>query len=384
MKAKVLFVDDEVGILSAIERNLRHLRDEMEVVTVESGKQGLELVESDGPFAVVVVDMNMPEMNGLEVLRILRRKVPDTTRIMLTGNADQQTAIKAVNEGHIFQFLCKPCDFDFIIATVRKGIEQYRLVHAERELLENTLHGAVRLLADILGSKDPEGFGLSLALRDFYAPLAVLWPDLPKWEMEVSAMLSTIGLLAVPETLLGRVSAGEKIDAKERNMLMASQVEGARMLKRIPRLEGVAAIVQGLDVPFLSFEERIKHRGSDIPLSSRVLNVCRDLVELQRSGQSIAKAVGQVQRTCATRDVDLAVCIGKFIQEQSFGSDCLAWSWMSADELREDQIIAQDLTTADGMILLKVGSRLSSFTVQKLRNMYSLNLIKGKIAVFDP
>jgi DNA-binding NtrC family response regulator len=93
-------VDDEVNILSGIARQQRKRFD---IWTAVGGKKGLEVMKEEGPFAIVVADMNMPGMNGIEFLSEVRKCYPDTVRMMLTGNADQQTAVDAVNQGAIFR-----------------------------------------------------------------------------------------------------------------------------------------------------------------------------------------------------------------------------------------------------------------------------------------
>jgi DNA-binding NtrC family response regulator len=117
-----------------------------ESTTATSGKAGLERLSSDGPFAVVVSDMRMPEMNGAAFLAQVRERAPDTVRVLLTGQADLDSAIAAVNEGQIFRFLTKPCAPEMLISSLRAAEEQHRLITAERVLLEQTLHGAVKAL----------------------------------------------------------------------------------------------------------------------------------------------------------------------------------------------------------------------------------------------
>src|SRR4030042_1065067 len=106
MNRKVLCVDDDENLLDGYKRNLKA---DYEFEGALSARDGLEMIINNGPFAVVISDMRMPEADGIKFLSILKDKFPDTVRIMLTGNADLQTAINAVNDGHVFQFLTKPC-----------------------------------------------------------------------------------------------------------------------------------------------------------------------------------------------------------------------------------------------------------------------------------
>jgi len=136
---KVLLVDDDRRILSALKRQLyRHF----DLSTAESGADALALIQQNGPFAVIVTDMRMPEMNGVELLSRVCEVAPLSTRIMLTGNSDQETAVKAVNEGQVFRFHTKPCDTKELAQSIKQGIEAYREQCASQEeqhRLEQTL-----------------------------------------------------------------------------------------------------------------------------------------------------------------------------------------------------------------------------------------------------
>ena len=143
MKEKVLFVDDDPNILEAYTRNLRKF---YEIDTALKGDEGLARLNGKEPYLVVVSDLRMPGMNGVEFLSKVKEKTPDTIRMMLTGNADLEAAIESVNKGNIFRFLVKPCSVEILKGALNDGIRQYNLVNAERELLEKTLLGSVKML----------------------------------------------------------------------------------------------------------------------------------------------------------------------------------------------------------------------------------------------
>jgi DNA-binding NtrC family response regulator len=153
---RILFVDDEANVLAAIKRQLHK---QFALTTLQQPQSALKLIEESGPFAVIVSDMRMPEMDGIRFLVRAREIAPDSVRIMLTGNADQQTAIEAVNEGHIFRFLNKPCDTERLVNALNAGLEQHRLIRAEKDLLSETLNGSVRVLTDVLELANPTVYG---------------------------------------------------------------------------------------------------------------------------------------------------------------------------------------------------------------------------------
>jgi DNA-binding NtrC family response regulator len=133
MSEKILLVDDDRYILDGYRRSLRS---EFSMETAQSGQEALGLLEDKTAYAVVISDMRMPGMDGIELLKRVKKASPDTVRIMLTGNADVQTAIEAINEGSIFRFLIKPCSKETMARTITAALVQYRLVIAEKQLLE--------------------------------------------------------------------------------------------------------------------------------------------------------------------------------------------------------------------------------------------------------
>ena len=96
MSERILFVDDDPNLLASCERNFRR---KYQLDTAEGGEAGLARLAERGPYAVVVADRQMPRMDGIQFLSAVRQRAPDTVRIMLTGNADLDSAIRVVNEG---------------------------------------------------------------------------------------------------------------------------------------------------------------------------------------------------------------------------------------------------------------------------------------------
>src|SRR5208282_5517260 len=164
MNTKILFVDDEPNVLSGYQRKMRK---DFPLDIALGGEKGLALMQEQGPYAVIVSDMQMPGMSGLEFLAKVEAISPDTVRMILTGNADQKTVVDAINCGHIFRFLTKPCEPELLGEMLTAGLKQYGLITAERQLLEKTLHGSVKMLTDILSILDPLSFRRAQRLREY-------------------------------------------------------------------------------------------------------------------------------------------------------------------------------------------------------------------------
>jgi DNA-binding NtrC family response regulator len=123
-RPRILIVDDGELLLDALKRQLRSRFD---VTTATGGKEGIRLVTSQAPYAVVVSDLRMPEMDGVTLLYLIRQLAPDTVRVLLTGKADLEAATAAVNVGNIFRFLTKPCPTGMLLRALEAAVEQYRL-----------------------------------------------------------------------------------------------------------------------------------------------------------------------------------------------------------------------------------------------------------------
>lgn len=124
MSEKILFVDDDSNILEAYKRQMRK---RFTIETALGGEEGLAVIARNGPFAVVVADMRMPRMDGIEFLMKVKTIAPHTVRMMLTGNADQQTANDAVEKGQVFHYLTKPCNPDVLTKAIDAGLSLYQL-----------------------------------------------------------------------------------------------------------------------------------------------------------------------------------------------------------------------------------------------------------------
>jgi response regulator RpfG family c-di-GMP phosphodiesterase len=240
MNQRVLFVDDEPNVLEGIQRALRK---QVELLTASSGAEALRLIGESGPFAVVVSDMRMPAMNGAQFLAKVREQEPDTVRMILSGHADLEAAIAAVNEGHIYRFLTKPCPTDSLLAAVEDGLNQHRLLTAEKVLLEQTLIGAVKMLIEILGMVSPAASSRAARLQRYTIELSAALGLASNWEWGLAAFVSQIGCVALPKEMLFKVEACQTLNEEERRLYESHPEVASKLLAAVPRLEDVAAIV---------------------------------------------------------------------------------------------------------------------------------------------
>jgi len=125
-KLKILFVDDETTLLQSLRRAVRSMRKEWDCEFASSGKEALRTL-SDKPFDIVVSDMRMPEMNGAQLLRKVKKQNPNTMRFVLSGQTEDKAFMQSVGAMH--QFLSKPCDFNFLKEAINRGLSLRYSLH---------------------------------------------------------------------------------------------------------------------------------------------------------------------------------------------------------------------------------------------------------------
>jgi len=194
MAEKILLVDDDSNILDGYRRSLSR---EFLMETALGGQPALAMAAENGPYAVVVSDMRMPGMDGIQLLSKIRALSPDTIRVMLTGNADMETAVNAINEGSIFRFLNKPCSKEAMAKTLTAALVQYRLVTAEKQLLEQTLSGSLQVLTEVLSLVNPAAFSRAERARRYIHHIVTVMKLGNPWQYEVAAMLSQLGCVTL-------------------------------------------------------------------------------------------------------------------------------------------------------------------------------------------
>jgi CheY-like chemotaxis protein len=238
-RPRILCVDDERELLEALQDSLRR---DFDVTVASSGLDGLEQL-AKAPFEVVMSDMRMPGMDGAAFLSRVRELHPDTVRVLLTGQADIDSAVAAVNGGQLFRFLLKPCSRDQLLEALSAASRQHRLITAEKVLLEQTLTGTVEVLTEILSLASPQAFGRATRAKQHVLELAFRLGVGDTWPLEVAAMFSQIAFVVLPEGTQQKVYDGRPLTPEEQAMVDRLPVTTRRILANIPRLEPVLAIL---------------------------------------------------------------------------------------------------------------------------------------------
>jgi PAS domain S-box-containing protein len=158
-RSRILVVDDEEAILETMTYTFE---DDYQVLTASSASEGLDLLERDGPVSVVISDQRMPEMTGVEFLSKVFEMNPTTTRIILTGFADMDAIIRAINDGHVYAYITKPWEPADLKQVVRRAVDHHALA-VENERLMTDLRDANVMLQAVMDQLDTGAIAIDAA-----------------------------------------------------------------------------------------------------------------------------------------------------------------------------------------------------------------------------
>lgn len=382
MKNVILFVDDDPNLLSAVSRGLRGRYDVQTAVGPEDGLAAVRERGAHHSFAVVVADMRMPGKNGVDFLMDVAEIAPFSVRMMLTGQADQQTAIDAVNKGNIFRFLTKPCSSELLALALDAGVEQFKLVTAEKDLLAKTLSGGVKLMTDVLALAKPKAFGRASRVRRMVQRIAAADGTPTTWQLEIATMLSQVGCVTLPEAVLERVCQGKPLTAKEAGLFAAHPRIGAELVANIPRLQDVAHIIAYQEKRFDGLGPPADGKqGEEIPWGARVLKLALDFDALREAGHTEQQAAQELRRREGWYDPRLvARLIASLNVELSYEARNVTIA-----TLADGMILDEHIMSCEGDVLITRGNEITSTSRQRLENYVRLvRPIKEPIRVLVP
>ena len=378
MPAKILFVDDDANILAGFERQLRKF---FALETALGAKEGLDVINEKGPFSVIVSDLRMPEMDGIQFLSRVRETAPDSIRIMLTGYADLGTAINAVNEGYIFRFLTRPCERDVLVTALSSGVRQYDLVTAERELLERTLRGSLKVVSEILELVNPEAFGRASRITNYVREVGKRMRVADMWQLETAAALSQIGCVILPEDALKKLYQGRELTGEESQLFSMHPFVASDLLAHIPRLENIAEIIayqeKNFDGSGIPMDSR---SGGEIPLGARILKVVLDFDTLHVKGTEKIGSVEQLAGRAGLYDPEVLLALRDVVKNKGK----FRKASVKVDELQDDMILEEDLLLRSGRLLVARGYKVNRTLRERLRSFCEKPGIKEPIEVLIP
>lgn len=352
MNNNILLVDDDINLLNSLNRNLEK---KFNITTVTGGMEGIKEIDNKQKFAVIIADMMMPGMNGIEFLTIARQKTPDSIRMMITGKADLGIAVNAINAGNIFRFIVKPVSHEDIAKIINAGIKQYDLISVEKELLEKTLRGSIKILTEILSILNPHAFSKTSRIIRLAKKIAKKMHYKNLWQIEIAAMLSQIGYITIPEEILLKLFENEALSTKETQLINSCPEIAYTLISKIPRMNEIAEIIR---------YQNKRYDGGDIPLGSRILKVVNDFDTLSIKKKSTQEILLDMKNRKYWYDpVILNALTILYIEINQYNH------WLvSVKKLKSGMIIAEKVINKFGQLLVEQGQEVTEQLILRLKN----------------
>lgn len=382
---KILFVDDEQDVLDAFERRLRR---NYNVVTACGGEDAIKKMQSKGPFAVIISDMRMPKMTGLQLLKSAKKMQPHVVRIMLTGNTDQKTAIDAVNDGEVFKFLTKPCGSKTLGEVLDSALQEYERRTVERNMLNGTVKQIIQLLCSVLSQGDPDTWNSGLSAMRLLKQLSEKLEIVDSWPMEMAALLARLGVITIPWELRHKWENGEKLSESEKELIDKIPETGYQLLKSVPKLDDVASLVRyhqkyydGSGYP----EDGLK--GEDIPQGASIVRLVFDFVEWQNKGKSNRECVKILKSDSHLYDPVVFKALEELFPgraqqvKQESEQKLPEIKEISAKQLAVGMLLADDIVSSKGAIVIKGKTVVDEVCLNKLLNFMSMEPVKEPLKI---
>lgn len=392
----LLLVDDEPNILSALKRLTRH--EPWRIVTANSGQEALDLLVTETP-ALIVSDMRMPGMSGADLLAQARECRPDALRLLLTGHADVQSTIQAINDGAVYRYLTKPWDDVAMLTTLRDAMEMQRLrqetlrlealTHAQNaelkalntelearvtertsalqqavasleqthDKLKRSYLTTIKVFSNLIELREGKQAGHSRRVADLARRLAkqLGCSDLETNDIFLAGLLHDIGKIGLPDTVTQKPFSS--LTPEERSIYVRHAAQAQTALMALEHLNAVGSLIRSHHERFdgLGYPDNLE--GETIPLGARILAVANDYEELQDGSLQPARleadaAAETIYRAAGKRyDPQVTDALHTVLSAHKPVHDVIEQA-LRPHQLLPGMHLTQDLTSHDGVLLL--------------------------------
>jgi len=361
----VLIVDDDPSACATLEALLQPMG--LDLPVANSGPEAISMCRNLQPD-LVLLDVMMPDMDGFEVCRQLRA-LPETSGIpivMVTALQDRDSRLRGVEAG-ADDFLTKPIDRLELRARVQTTLRlnRYRKQLDQKKQLMETMEGTLAIMRDLLSLVDPESFGRAKRLKEMAEDLGKALDYQPLWELTIAASLCQLARVTLPDEIRDKQAGGKRLSGVEENMVTRVPETGARLLRHVPILQGVAKIVHwqdkrfdGTGFPFGNLA------GTDIPQGARILRLLQDILQAESRGLSRPAAISHCAQNPGHHDPEI-LALAKEVLCNFETIELL----VSLAELKPGMITRSDIKDNSGRLLVGPGIQITE-------------ALKGRLAYF--
>lgn len=400
VKYQVLCVDDEQNILRAIKRALFSL--DVDLTLVDSGEKALAVMK-EKPIHVVISDMKMPGMTGAELLEQVAAHYPDTFRVVLTGFADIDATIKAVNQGRIHRYLQKPWDNQELINTIEEGLERIKLKDENARLqkltkLQNAKLKEVNNSLELVVQKRTKQIKAALrrieqrngALEQVLFNVISINPDIDgKFAIEVSELATKLANLlecSKEETniiryacLIGELGllglkpehyrpAFNKLSYQQQKNYLSQTKLAKTILAPAEHLREVSDILE-YQFEYYNGAGLYKLVATQIPIGARILAVARDywrMVSGRITGQPMTPIEARVELKKHRNTRYDGNVLDILLNTKDIDKPSYIENRLSTEELKPGMVLSKNLYNESHILLLPEGHVFTDATIAKL------------------
>lgn len=428
-EVKILLVDDEVNITKALRRLLMTV-DQYDIHIATSGREALALLADNTDVGVIISDQRMPEMTGVEFLSEARQLVPDAVRILLTGYADIEASIAAINRGSVFRYLTKPWDDDLLLQSVAEAARNYRLVAENKRLnalvlkqkeelhewnirlkqrvldqtsqiraksdelalgnqrLRASFNETIGALAGLVEMRDRRAPGHSRNVAELVTVIAekLHLSETEKNQLSSAGLLHDIGKIGMSDKLLRK--SLHDLDSKEQLEYKNHVIRGQAAIDMVPALREIGVLIRHHHERFdgWGFPDRLI--GEDIPLGARIICAAdmfeRKLIQYSKSG-ALSSALKELESEWGKAlDPGLRTALEEGAHEVYSHLDTSAQvleAKVSPKELVAGMQLGDDLYSGTGILLLKRGSVFDENSIAAVKRCFAIDPFERDIFV---
>lgn len=375
----VLIVDDEPATAALFARLLEiDGAEKRTVLTASNDAEALTAVHSHA-CAVVISDLRMPGIGGLELMQRVRSISPDTVRIILTGYADVDIATAAINSGAIFRLLQKPIAGAELRAEINAALLHHRSLVLERTTLEHTVTGVVKVFVELLAALDPVASAKAFRLQGYVSHLLQALEIRDRWEFELAALLLHIEQSAAEK--IAPESAPDSAPSDPKRPPPPGNVNSLSLLRKIPRLKAVAEMIARQDQPTDPADAGVLPAHRDrIRCGAQLLRIAVAFDAAVQGGAKRELALARLRSR--PRDFDRMLVDGLTSLETS--DKPMQERAVSLARLEAGMLLAQDLTNNSNVLLLAKGEYLTEAMIARVRAYATASDLKKNISVLSP
>lgn len=427
-KPAILFVDDEKNILASLKRLF--FAEDYEILLAGSAVEALEIVKSRD-IQIIISDQRMPAMTGVEFLVKAAVSLPDSIRIILTGYADLNAAMKAINEGRVYKFITKPWNDEELKLVVRRALEYYHLQKEKKGLVEvvkrqyaellelnenlnqkvkertktifeknkelkslneelkDSFNKVIRIFVSFLQEKSDElgDHSKRVAAASRYIASALNLSEDEVDTIEIAALLHDIGKIGIPASILAKPT--NQMLMKERILYERHPLKGQSLVESVGRLEEVGLIIRHHHEKYngAGFPDKLK--GEEIPLGSRIIAVVNSFDYLVNTvymnfDNTRNRALKALRGRSGT-DLDPAIVniMMRFIRLRRPKTGMRKEVELNPFELKVNMIVSRDLYTTRGTLIFRKDQRLDKNSIKTILDSDRMEKLFTSVFVYE-